>query len=781
MRLRISLLFSLYLLAAGLSAGRAQTAAGDRADVREVLPILKASCFQCHGPERQSGGLRLDTRAFALKGGLSGPAITPGSGKASRLLQRLQGVGGARMPLGFAPLSPEQIARISAWIDQGAVWPADLNRKHWAYVKPVRPAVPKVKTKAWVRNPIDAFVLARLEKEGLKPSPEAPKGVLLRRVTLDLIGLPPSPKEVDAFLADTSPNAYEKVVDRLLASPHYGERWARLWLDLARYADTNGYEKDARRSIWPYRDWVIQAFNSDMSFREFTIEQIAGDMLPNATRDQKIATGFHRNTMLNEEGGVDREEQRWLTVVDRVGTTGSVWLGTTLACAQCHNHKYDPFTQQDFYRFFAFFDRAKEPTLELPTPELEAKRKALQADIAAQEARVTAETDEAKRKPLIDQLGNLKKQLDELSIPTTLVMEEPVTKDLPTTYMHVKGAFLVKGEQVTAGVPEVLPPLPAGETPDRLALAKWLVSDDNPLTARVTVNRFWEQLFGRGIVETSEDFGTQGQRPTHPELLDWLAATFMETRNAGNVACGWSMKRLLRLMVTSATYRQDSRVTPALPARDPQNHLLARGPRFRLEAEMIRDSALSAASLLSLKVGGPSVFPYQPDGIWVIPYNGDQWQMSPGDERYRRGLYTFWRRTSPYPSFVSFDATSREFCTVRRIRTTTPLQALTVLNDPAFFDAARGLARRMQKEGGPDVRARLIYGFRCCVARRPKPTELSRLAALYSKELAFYQADAKAAAAVAGGPPNQANLPETAALTITANVLLNLDETLTKE
>jgi hypothetical protein len=366
--------------------------------------------------------------------------------------------------------------------------------------------------------------------------------------------------------------------------------------------------------------------------------------------------------------------------------------------------------------------------------------------------------------------------------------------------MHVKGAFLVKGEQVTAGVPEVLPPLPAGETPDRLALAKWLVSDDNPLTARVTVNRFWEQLFGRGIVETSEDFGTQGQRPTHPELLDWLATTFMAKDEGGRMkyeskpgssssfiphpssfTCGWSVKRLLFLMVTSATYRQDSRVTPALLARDPQNRLLARGPRFRLEAEMIRDSALSAAGLLSLKVGGPSVFPYQPDGIWVIPYNGDQWQMSPGDERYRRGLYTFWRRTSPYPSFVSFDATSREYCTVRRIRTTTPLQALTVLNDPAFFDAARGLARRMQKEGGSGLRARLIYGFRCCVARRPTPLELSRLAALYSKELAFYQADAKVAAAVAGGPPDQANLPDTAALTIVANVLLNLDETLTKE
>ena len=770
--------------AVSLTLGGLVLAAAGKPDVptkkvdflREVQPVLKAHCFQCHGKDQQSGGLRLDRKAAAFKGGAHGPAIVPGKCEQSLLVQRISGLGGQpRMPLGFAPLTPEQIALLRAWIDQGAVWPDGAeNAKHWAYLKPAHDKPPQVKNPAWVRNPIDNFVLAKLEKSGLKPSPEAPKEILLRRVSLDLIGLPPSVQEIDAFLADRSPNAYEKVVDRLLASPHYGERWARPWLDLARYADTNGYEKDARRSIWPYRDWVINALNADMPYDRFTIEQIAGDLLPNASESQKIATGFNRNTMLNEEGGVDQEEQRWLTIVDRVGTTASVWLGTTLQCAQCHNHKYDPFTQKDYYRFFAFFDHTTEPILEMLTPAQEAQRKTLQTQVAALEAEVKKpDTDKAALAASTAKLADLKKQLDGVHAPTTLVMEEKADGQVPSTYTHVKGAYLSKGEKVTADVPAALNPFPAGRPRNRLGLAYWLVDENNPLTARVEVNRIWEQYFGRGIVETSEDFGTQGQRPTHPELMDWLATELMRRH--------WSLKAIHRLIVTSATYRQSSRVTPGLLARDPLNRLLARGPRFRMEAEMVRDAALSVAGLLSLKIGGPSVFPLQPDHIWDIPYNGDQWVTSTGEDRYRRALYTFWRRTSPYPEFLTFDATSREFCTVRRIRTNTPLQALTTLNDPAFFEAARGLARRALQEGGKDPAAQITYAFRLCAARRPTLFERTRLAGLYNAERKRYQADKEAAQKLAGGPPDQPDLPQTAAMTVVANVLLNLDETLTKE
>ncbi|MCW3098872.1 MAG: hypothetical protein JWL77_4490 [Chthonomonadaceae bacterium] len=792
-------LFILGSLSCGLGVSMAQKPASKpaarAADVgkpvdfaHEVLPALKASCFQCHGPEKQAAGLRMDSRAFLVKGGASGTALLPGKAKASLLVQRALGMGGKpRMPLGFAPLSPAQMAKLTAWIDQGAPWPESVNTKHWAYVRPVLPKTPVVKNKTWVRSPIDAFVLARLEKAGLTPSPEAPKEILLRRVSLDLTGLPPTPKEIDAFLADKSPDAYAKVVDRLLASPQYGERWARLWLDLARYADTNGYEKDGRRSIWPYRDWVIDAYNRDMPFDAFTIEQIAGDMLPNATPAQKIASGFHRNTMLNEEGGVDRAEQRWLTVVDRVSTTAQVWLGTTLQCAQCHNHKYDPFTMKEYYQFFAFFDHCDEPALNAISPIQEAQKKTLQTELDALNAERTnlqnAGRPPADRIEALDkQIADMKKQIDGILPAETLVFQEKADNLVPATYTHIKGGFLAKDEEVKAAVPAVLNPLPAGQPVNRLGLARWLVDRDNPLTARVAVNRIWEQLFGRGLVETTEDFGTQGQKPTHPELLDWLAVRFERPADGSSYAnCGWSQKRLLRVIMLSATYRQASKVSTALEERDPTNRLLARGPRFRMEAEMLRDSALSCAGLLSLKVGGPSVFPFQPEGIWVMPYNGDLWKLSDGDDHYRRGLYTFWRRTSPYPSFLSFDASSREYCTVRRIRTTTPLQALTTLNDPAFFDAARGLARRMKAEGGSAISDRLIFGFRACVARRPKPDEVRRLSALYTKELTRYQANAKAALSIAGGKMAQPDTAEIAALTIVANVLLNLDETLTKE
>jgi hypothetical protein len=1022
--------------AASAQADAASAAAGRTVDFsRDVAPVFKATCVVCHGADAQQSQLRLDSLAAVLKGGLSGKVIIPGDGKDSPLVRRLLGLDKPQMPYGAPPLPPEQVAAIRGWIDQGATGGAAgsdsasaaqaRSTKHWAYVKPVRPELPAVKNATWVRNPIDNFVLARLEKEGLAPSPEADKETLIRRVSLDLIGLPPTLEEVDAYLADKSPNAYEKVVDRLLASPHYGERWARPWLDLARYADTNGYEADFRRTAWKYRDWVIKALNEDMSFREFTIEQIAGDMLPHADNEQKIATGFHRNTMLNEEGGVDREEYRWYSLVDRVNTTASVWLGSTLACAQCHNHKFDPFTQKDYYRFLAFFDNAdykvvnlgqgegyvQEPQLELPTPEQEAKSSELKAEIAKLQAvlktptaeleaaqakweqdmkgaeadwtvlrpshsssaggatltllddqsilaggknpwadtyEIEAKTDRAgitgvrlevmghptlphggpgrdpegnfflsdfeveaapadkpeatqkvvfkeavanesqerydvknlvnaeqkpkgwaieswrssslvrqavliaekpfgfdhgtvlkirmkhellrssrnigrfrlsvttladpgsitrlpawqrpvldiaaeKRtaeqktqlaawyrsiapllQPTRDHIAELQKSLDKLGIATALIMGERPSFERPATYIRIRGSYLSKSDKVYAGVPGVLNPLPEDQMPNRLGLATWLVDDDNPLTARVTVNRYWDAFFGRGIVETSEDFGNQGERPSHPELLDWLATEFMRQ--------GWGMKAIKRLIVTSATYRQSSRVTPELVERDPYNKLLTRGPRYRTEAEMVRDIALAASGLLSPKMGGPSVFPYQPEGVWDRPYNDDKWVISEGEDRYRRGLYTFIRRTVPYPSLSTFDAPSREFCTVRRVRTNTPLQALTTLNDPAFFEAAQALARRMKADSGPDPAARAAYGFRRCVSRQPTPQELDGILTFYRDQLDRFQKDTKAASAIAKGYTGpDSDVPELAAWTMVSNVLLNLDEMITKE
>jgi hypothetical protein len=642
----------------------------------------------------------------------------------------------------------------------------------------------------WSRNAIDNFIFARLMQEGLQPSPEVDRARLIRRVSLDLIGLPPTPEEVDTFVNDASPDAYEKVVDRLLVSPHYGERWARPWLDLARYADTHGFEKDPRRSIWPYRDWVIKALNDDMPFDQFTIEQLAGDLLPDPTLEQRIATGFHRNTMINTEGGVDPEEYRVAAVVDRVNTTATVWLGTTLACAQCHTHKYDPFTQQEYYQFLAFFNSNADKStsdgdmLALPTPE----QQAALDEITKLEA-VQSKSPELQK--VREQLAAAKKELNS-KIAKTLVM-----KDLPEprdTFVHIRGNFLNKGEKVEHGVPEVLHDLHIadGEQPNRLTLARWLVSPDNPLTARVTVNRMWEEFFGRGLVETSEDFGTRGERPTHPELLDWLATEFIRE--------GWSMKRMHRLIVLSATYRQSPAVTPELLDRDPYNRLLARGPRMRLSAEAVRDAALAASGLLSRKIGGPSVMPPQPDGIWNSPYSNEKWQTSSGEDRYRRGLYTFWKRTAAYPSFLSFDAPSREFCVVRRPRTNTPLQALTLLNDPVYVEAAQRLARRMVSEGGDDSASRATRGFQLVLARAPEPAEIERLIALYEGQLEHYSKDAQAAEAIAGKQESnkQADKPtndskadatatvadsptaERAAWTVVANVLLNLDEAVTK-
>ncbi len=1008
---------------------------------RDIQPIFANHCFKCHSAKKASGQLRLDTKTLAMKGGISGAVIIPGNSKESLLLRRILGTDGgtggeARMPMGGPPLNPSEINLIRNWIDLGANWPGVEQdselKKHWSYVKPVRPQLPEVKHKNWVRNPIDSFILARMEKENLPPSKEADRVTLLRRVYLDLIGLPPSPQEVDDFLADSSPEAYEKAVDRLLVSPHFGERWARPWLDLARYADSHGYEKDRPRTMWKYRDWVIDAINKDMPFDQFTIEQLAGDMLAKPSNDQLIATGFHRNTMLNQEGGVDDEEARWETIIDRVNTTATVWLGSTIACAQCHNHKYDPFSQKEYYKLFAFFDSHEynllvmpgsegwviEPELELPTPEQAVKRKEMLEAIKSLEAKLktsSPELDAARAKwldelrkepgqwialdpvafnsaggtklekladksllakgdhpveetysitaqippslprmtalrlevmadeslphggpgrdpygnfvlsgievfaasnrvklanaaandsigrpdlkqlfsndpqtgksgwmidatrdekrlnreivftcaepispqagmtltikvrqigrvvaqglgrirlsvtssdhpesivslpvrfrPLLDlsveklsqpqrqalsdqflqttpilkrerdRLRELRTGLENLGIVKAQIIREKPSFERPSTELRERGNYMSRGERVYAATPAILHSWPEDAPYNRLGLARWLASKENPLTARVMVNRFWEAIFGRGIVETSEDFGAQSSPPTHPELLDWLAVEFMQPERGG---AAWGMKRMIRLIVTSATYRQDSSVKPSLLERDPYNRLLARGPRFRLEAEIIRDSALAASGLLSPRIGGQAVYPRQPEGIWMNPYDGSsiKWTTSKGEDLYRRSLYTFIRRTAPYPMMTTFDATSREYCTVRRVRTNTPLQALNLLNDGAVFEMASALARRMMTEVSGAIDERMTFGFRLCLARKPGETEVRRLAELFRQQLEIYRLDLEGAKKIAqgsGAADNKGDPAEVAAWTMVANVLLNLDEMLSKE
>jgi hypothetical protein len=882
------------------------------------------------------------------------------------------------------------------------------SRTHWSYRKPAFPPLPPVKDAQWSRNPIDRFVLARMESDGLTPSPEASKARLLRRVTLNLTGLPPTPEEADQFIRDTGPDAYDRAVERLLASPGYGERWARVWLDLARYADTCGYEADQRRTVWPYRDWVIDALNRNMSFDQFTIEQIAGDLLPNPTQAQRVATGFHRNTMTNNENGTDDEEFRYEAIVDRVNTTMAVWMGTSFNCAQCHNHKYDPFSQREYYQLFAFLnntadsDKADErPTMKvIPLDQQEKLRCAIaaaegdladiprhpSAALAAWERRsvswlapwqvldpgefkstggsvlskqpdksllaeganpandtytITAEVgpiqlnsvlleilpfgpeqslgrheagnfvvtsfelsvqpantrrtvpvrfesvraDNSYRGYSVENLLNgksngwmiaayvkknrirhaaqftpvrpvdlpqggrliftikhsdatrcanlqnfrlwcasrpaaeippyapaailalLKTPLQERTEEQTRLLRDFCDKEQPElaaarfkvdalrdsesaflkeqpatavmveldkpreTRLHVRGSYLKTGEVVTPGTPAALHPFPANQPLNRLGLAHWLIDSNNPLTARVQVNRFWEQYFGTGMVETVEEFGSQGEKPSHPELLDWLASEFVRS--------GWDMKAIHRLIVTSATYCQSARVTPDLYRRDPYNRLLARGPRIRLDAEMIRDQALAVSGLLSRKIGGPGVMPPQPPDLWQMIYNSDRWIQSVGEDQYRRALYTFWRRTVPYPMMVTFDAPSREFCQLRRTRSDTPLQALNLLNDPVFVTAAQALARRIVDHPG-DRREKAAYAFQLCLTRAPNVGELERIIRLYEGELAHYASDPSQTAAMAAHAVDPGlQIPhstEFAAWTVVGNILLNLDE-----
>lgn len=759
---------------------------------RDVFPILSRRCFACHTAPDNDSKLRLNSREAMLKGGKSGhAAVVPGKPDDSPLITLVSGGDPKRvMPPRGGRLAPEQINVLRRWIAAGAPWgeAAEGEHWHWAYRVPLRPNPPPVKDTIWPRNPIDHFILARLDAEGLAPSPEADRATLIRRVSLDLIGLPPTPDEVDAFAGDRRPDAFERVVDRLLASPRFGERWARVWLDLARYADSHGYEKDGLRVAWPYRDWVIDSFNRDLPFDRFTIDQLAGDLLPNPTLGEVVATGFHRNTQINEEGGTDPEEFRVDAVIDRVNTTATIWLGATVGCAQCHDHKFDPVSQEDFFRFYAIFNqddsdvsivsshekRAAGGLVAVPERaswdsfvELLGRERALVEAAGVSAATGSSEAASA-------ELAGVRERLGAMTAVNAMVMRR--NSEPRITRVHVRGNFLEPGAEVTGGTPRVFGG-PKRDLPmDRLALAEWLVDGANPLTPRVQVNRLWSQLFGRGLVGTEEDFGTQGEPPTHPELLDWLATEYVRQ--------GWRTKAMLRLIVTSAAYRQSSGVTPALLERDPANTLLARGPRHRLEAEMIRDNVLAAAGLLSARMFGPSVFPPQPEGVWTQIYSGDRWIESKGEDRFRRGVYTFLRRTSPYPTFAGFDAPSREVVCTRRPRTTTPLQALTTLNDPQFVEAAAVLGVGAMRHVGPTDAERLEHAFRRCLARPPTDAEIDRLVVLLADQRARYGADPAAASALAKScplPRDGVNEPELAAWTMVCNVILNLDEMVTKE
>ncbi len=757
---------------------------------RDIQPIFADRCFRCHGPDEanRKADLRFDTREGALRVRKGKAAILPGKKGESELWRRINSTDPeSRMPppRSNRTLSPREIETLGRWIDGGAPWAL-----HWSFVAPVKSEPPAVRRAEWPRNPIDLFILERLEREGLEPSPEAPRETLIRRLCLDLTGLPPTAEEVDRFLADRGSDAYERLVDRLLSSPRYGERMVWEWLDAARYADTNGYQGDPTRTMWPWRDWAIAALNSNLPFDRFTVEQIAGDLLPGATVSQRVATGFHRNHALNGEGGRIPEESRVDYVVDRVDTTATVWLGLTLGCARCHDHKFDPFSQKEYYRLFAYFNGLPEsgatdewpnakPTLALPTPEQSARIARLEGEVEDRKRELAAAggppQEELKKK-----LEEAEKSLKEARAKVTRVMVMQEAEKPRESFVLLRGAYDKPGEKVSAGLPAVLSPgraegLPGGAS-SRLDLARWLVDPANPLTARVTVNRYWQLFFGTGIVKTVEDFGVQGERPSHPRLLDWLAAEF--------VSSGWDVKRLHRLIVTSAAYRQSSRVTTALLEKDPENRLLARGPRFRLSSAALRDQALAASGLLVEKLGGPSVKPYQPPGVWEdMTFGQIQYVQDKGESLYRRSVYTFWRRTVG-PTML-FDTASRQTCTVRLARTNSPLHALSLLNDVTYVEAARKMAERVLLEGGKDDGRRLALAFRLPTARVPTPGEQEVLSVALDRFRKTFAADPQAARKLigAGESPRDPSLDpvELASWTALASLILNLDETITRE
>ena len=846
----------LVLAAFGLASSGAQASqtAASLDFNRDIRPILSENCFYCHGqdPNHRKKELRLDVRESALKL----KAFVPGNAEASELVKRIftdDPQDQMPPPDSHRMLSAAQKQTLKQWIAQGAVY-----EQHWAYVAPTRPELPAVKNKDWVRNPIDNFVLAKLESMGMSPSPQADRATLIRRVSLDLTGLPPSPAEVDAFIADKSPDAYEKVVDRLLASDAYGERMALPWLDAARYADSNGFQQDGDTFQWIWRDWVVKAINADMPFDEFAIDQLAGDLLPNATTDQKIATAFNRNHLLNGEGGAIAEEQRFNILFDRVDTTSTTFLGLTMACAQCHDHKYDPITQRDYYSLMAAFNQVPEsgtpgggpgrfriatPLLELPSEEnktkladMEGELKKLQNDSDAKkkqdeafekwEAAATAETPGinrdlqpilrtkpedrtdaenqklhkglraqfdkavwpkmAEKDPTLKRVEELKKQIAQYKnedVPRVMIMSDAQHRD---TFILERGQYLQPKEKVQFATPAFLPPLPDDFPRNRLGFAKWLFLPDNPLTARVQVNRFWQLFFGEGLVKTSEDLGVQSEYPAYKDLLDWLAVEFREPSDGSKA---WSMKHIRRLMVTSATYRQSSRITPDLLARDPENRLLARASRFRLPAMTLRDLALDASGLLNPKIGGQPVYPYQPQGVWdglAITNERDfTYPLSKGPDLYRRSLYTFWRRTAA-PADV-FDNANRQTCRVRTATTCTPLHALTMLNDPTWIEASRVLAAKaMESTGdsdGPD--ASITFAFRQVLGEPPSDAQLKVLRHMFDRQHQIYQDDPKAAVemtTVGASPPAKSlDVTEHAALSAVCLAIFNMDQAMSHE
>ncbi len=834
----MSVMRQLAFLGMLLSLSSSGWAAEDRVSFsRDVLPILSDYCFKCHGPSEKGreAELRLDTQDGALAVHEGQAIVKPGDLAASELIQRIISKDPEVVmppPKAKHDLTPQQIETLQRWISEGAVW-----GQHWAFEPLSAPKVPEVPAGfGTVVNPIDHFVLAQLQREGLTPSSAADKATLIRRVSLDLTGLPPTPEEVDAFVANTDPAAYEQLVDRLLASPRYGERMVWEWLEAARYADSNGYQGDGERTMWPWRDWAIAAFNSNMPYDQFSVWQLAGDQLPEATRDQKLATGFLRNHMINGEGGRIAAENRVDYVMDMSEATGTVWLALTMNCCRCHDHKFDPILQADYYSLFDFFNHTPvdggggnpqtPPVLDLPTPEQTQQLEAANADHAKATAELTAlekeyfvvadgplskskravnlseeqkkildqpaaDRDSGQLQKLIEMIGDIEhevyqQKLESLKavvdrrnginggIPRVMIMaDQPTQRE---TFILTKGLYNKPTEiKVTANTPHALPPMPAEAAKNRLGLANWLVSKENPLTPRVVVNRFWQQLFGIGLVKTSEDFGVQGEKPSHPELLDWLAADFRDG--------GWNLKGLMKRIVMSATYRQSSHVAPGMAERDPQNRLLARGSRYRLPSWMIRDQALAASGLYVEQVGGPPVRPYQPEGVWEeATFGNKRYTPDTGESLYRRSVYTFWRRIIGPTMF--FDVAPRQTCIVKPVRTNTPLQALAVMNDVQYIEAARALAERAMK-ASPDRNGRITFAFRRLLGRKPQPEEIAVLAASYDRQLSEYtQSPAEADKLLQQGasPRDTAlNVPEHAALTGVTLILLNLDETLTRE
>jgi len=794
---------------------------------RDIRPILSDNCFACHGPDANTreAGLRLDTETGLFgKSGNGHAIIAAGSPEASDLIARLiHPSPDERMPPPESKkkLTPVQIEMIHAWIQQGARW-----QGHWFFVRPQRAEPPAMNSDAWPRNAIDRFILARLKREGLQPSPAADKPTLIRRLHFDLTGLPPAPDDVDAFVADESTNAYEQAVDRLLDSKHFGERMAVHWLDLVRYADTVGYHGDQEMNISPYRDYVIRAFNDNQPFDQFTIEQLAGDLLPDPTMWQKVASGFNRLNMTTEEGGAQPGEYLAKYAADRVRAVGTVWLAATMGCAECHDHKYDPYTQKDFYSLAAYFADIKEvgkypgrsgrpPEMLVPTPKEAAKLKELDSRIAELQKRVDVMKQKLADIPVAGELklalrlkpekrnqddqktvaefyqmhspelGKTQRELDDrmnerkalrAAVRRTLVSES--VKPRTIRVLH-RGDWMDKsGEVVSPATPAFLKSeIETKARPTRLDLANWIVSKENPQTARAFVNRLWKLCFGTGISKILDDLGSQGEIPSHPELLDWLAVEFMDS--------GWDMKHMVKLMVMSSAYRQTSVAPPSLVERDPYNRLYARQSRWRLEAEFIRDNALAISGLLVDRQGGVAAKPYQPAGYYKhLNFPKRKYQPDTDENQYRRGVYTHWQRTYLHPSMLAFDAPSREECVAERPISNTPSAALALLNDPTHVEAARNFAQRILNEGGADTPARLNWAFRRAVSRRPNPREIDILSALLKSQLREFASDTDAATASLetgrSKPPPDANPVELAAWTAVGRAILNLNETITR-